>query len=304
MVTVGAGRWKDHYAAEDLETTRCLICGADQTSHIATEFSLNIVRCSRCGLIYVNPRPRDSEKNYWALSRAEIEKKYAAIFEGRRPHDRDGLYANHLDLIARYQPVGRFLDIGAHCGFFLRHTKGRGWEAEGVEPSPVLSQLAREKFGLSVKTGSLAEAAFPDSAFDVISLLDVIEHLQNPDGLLAETRRIIRPGGVLFIKTPNGTYNYLKHLIFRRLLGRSNYDCFNAREHVAAYTVPTLNRLLGKNGWRVFACMPSAPVQTYGSRMVKVAGRNSLYVLSRLQHALTGQPGPLVTDMIVLARKT
>lgn len=296
-------RWKEHYASEDLETTACPVCGTGKTTPVTTEYSLNIVRCAACGLLYVNPRPRDSEKNYWAPSRAEMEKKYSPIFEGRKPHDRDGLYRSHLDTLARYQPGGRFLDVGTHCGFFLRHTKGRSWEAEGVEPSPVLGELAREKFGLKVKTGALAEAAYLPESFDVITLLDVIEHLHDPRSLLAEARRIMKPGGVFFIKTPNGTYNYLKHVVFHGLLRRPDYDCFDAREHVAAYTVPTLRRLLEETGWRVLAALPSAPVQTYGSGPVKVLGRSALYALARLQYVLTGQPGPFVTDLILLAQK-
>ena len=81
-------------------------------------------------------------------------------------------------------------------------TRGRGWDAEGVEPSPVLGELAREKFGLKVKTGALESAAFPDESFDVITLLDVIEHLHDVRTMLKEIRRIIKPDGVFFIKTP------------------------------------------------------------------------------------------------------
>lgn len=295
--------WKDRYGQEDLESVCCLACGCDEPIHITTEFMLNIVRCRRCGLIYVSSRPRDSEKNYWALTRAEMEKKYGAIFEERKPHDRDGLYRSHLETLARYRPSGRFLDIGTHCGFFLRHTKGRGREAEGVEPSPVSSELAREKFGLKVRTGSLASAAFPADTFDVITLLDVIEHLHDPRALLSEVHRIINRDGVFLIKTPNGTYNYFKHLVFHRLLQRADYDCFDAHEHVAAYTVPTLKRLLTETGWRVIAAMPSAPVQTYGSSAIKVWGRNVLYAVSRAWQAIADHPGTFATDVLVLAQK-
>lgn len=296
-------QWKEQYASEDLESVPCPVCNNGRTIHITTEFSLSIVKCQACGLLYVNPRPRDSEKNYWAPTRADMEKKYGAIFEERKAHDRDSLYRSHLDTLAQYQATGKFLDVGTHCGFFMRHTRGRAWEAEGVEPSPVLGELAREKFGLKVKTGSLETAAFPDNSFDVITLLDVIEHLHNVRGMLNEIQRIIKPNGVFFIKTPNGTYNYFKHLVFHNLLRQQKYDCFDAREHVAAYTVPTLTRLLNETGWQVVTSMPSAPVQTYGSHFVKVAGRNILYTLAKMQHAISGQPGPFATDIIILAKK-
>ena len=244
-------QWKENYAPEDLETVLCPVCGNGRNTRITTEFSLSVVKCQACGLLYVNPRPRDSEKNYWAPTRASMEKKYGAIFEGRKAHYRDSLYRSHLDILARYQPIGKFLDVGTHCGFFLRHTRGRGWDAEGIEPSPILGELAQEKFGLKVKTGSLESAAFPNEAFDVITLLDVIEHLHDVRAMLKEIRRIAKSNGVFFIKTPNGTYNYFKHLIFHNLLRRHDYDCFDAREHVAAYTVPTLTRLLNDSPYAV-----------------------------------------------------
>jgi 2-polyprenyl-3-methyl-5-hydroxy-6-metoxy-1,4-benzoquinol methylase len=100
-----------------------------------------------------------------------------------------------------------------------------------------------------VKTGSLESATFPVESFEVITLLDVIEHLHNVRDTLKEIRRIIKPNGVFFIKTPNGTYNYFKHIVFHTLLRHYDYDCFDAREHVAAYTVPTLTRLLHETGW-------------------------------------------------------
>lgn len=296
-------QWKEIYTPEDLETVPCPVCNTARNTHVTTEFSLSIVKCQKCGLLYVNPRPRDSEKNYWAPTRADMEKKYGAIFEGRKAHDRDTLYHSHLNTLAGYHSTGRFLDVGTHCGFFLRHTRGRSWDAEGVEPSPVLGELAREKFGLKMKTGALESAAFPDESFEVVTLLDVIEHLHNVRAMLKEIRRIIKPNGVFFIKTPNGTYNYFKHTVFHTLLRRYDYDCFDAREHVAAYTVPTLTRLLSEMGWEVIASMPSAPVQTYGSHSIKIMGRNILYTISQIQHTLSGQPGPFATDIILLAKK-
>jgi Zn ribbon nucleic-acid-binding protein len=257
------------YTPEDLEAVSCPVCDESKTKHLVTEFSINIVQCQNCGLLYTNPRPRNSEKNYWALSRAEMEKKYGAVFNGTKPHDRDTLYRSHLATIAHYKPQGRFLDVGTHCGFFLRHTQHHAWEAEGIEPSPISS-----------------------------------EHLHNVGEMLNEIQRILKPGGVFFIKTPNGTYNHFKHLVFHQLLRKPHYDCFDAHEHVAAYTVATLTRLLNKLGWQVITAMPSAPVQTYGSHPIKIIGRNVLYSFAQIQHALTKQPGPFATDIIVLATKS
>lgn len=295
--------WKTTYSPHELETVACLLCGETNASPVAEELSLTIVACQQCQLIYVKTRLPESEKNYWNVSREQVVAKYARIFSGAIPHDRDGLYRSHLRAIARYKPAGRFLDVGTHCGFFLRHTIGTLWEAEGVEPSAVLGQLARDMFGLRVQIRSLHDAHIASNTFDVVTLLDVIEHVQRPNELVDEIYRITQPDGIFFVKTPNGTYNRFKHFVFHTLLNRKDCDCFDAREHVAAYTGKTLGKLLSSHGWVIVEIQPSAPVQTYGSGMAKKAARNLLYAISLIWNRLFGGAGPVATDLIAIARK-
>ncbi len=303
IAPVATARWKETYSPDDLQWVGCPLCGDDEHVRLGTEFSLGIVRCSSCQQIYVSPRPRDSEKNYWAASRDEVEAKYGPIFDGRRRHDRDTLYVDHLRLLGRYAPGRRLLDIGTHCGFFLRHAAPGGWLATGVEPSPTLASLAREKFGLDVRSGALEAAELPNDEFDAVTVLDVIEHVHEPARLLAEARRVTRPGGVILVKTPNGRYSWLKHVLFRRVLRRRRYDCFGAREHIAAYTDDTLRRLVARSGWTPVLTRAAAPVQTHGSSWLKRAGRRSLYELARLQQRSTGRAGTFATDLLLIARK-
>ena len=104
----------------------------------------------------------------------------------------------HIPQGARY---GRLLDIGAGSGILVEQAQKMGFEAEGVEPSIKL-QAHAEKLGLNVHRGVLPH---PDvrGLFDVITIVDVIEHVPDPVGLLRQARMLLAPKGVLLVATPD-----------------------------------------------------------------------------------------------------
>ncbi len=94
------------------------------------------------------------------------------------------------------------LDVGCSSGAFLGAAASLGYRAEGVEPAQQAAATAQAA-GLAVHQGLLHEAAFSDGQFDAVTLLEVIEHLDEPLGLLRECQRILRPGGILLVGTAN-----------------------------------------------------------------------------------------------------
>jgi 2-polyprenyl-3-methyl-5-hydroxy-6-metoxy-1,4-benzoquinol methylase len=96
----------------------------------------------------------------------------------------------------------RLLDIGCSSGALLMSARALGFNAEGVELSADAADTAR-RAGLKVFTGSLDAARFPAATFDAAILMEVIEHLDDPRAMLAECRRILKPGGILLVTTPN-----------------------------------------------------------------------------------------------------
>jgi 2-polyprenyl-3-methyl-5-hydroxy-6-metoxy-1,4-benzoquinol methylase len=94
------------------------------------------------------------------------------------------------------------LDVGCANGAFLLRMRDLGWQVQGIEIDPDAAVKATQ-LGLDVKVGQLEEAKFPDKSFDAITLSHVVEHLYDPVATLKECKRILKPGGILWIATPN-----------------------------------------------------------------------------------------------------
>jgi SAM-dependent methyltransferase len=107
-----------------------------------------------------------------------------------------------LALLGKTPREVRLLDVGCSSGAFLLTARNMGFDTVGVEASAKAAQTARQA-GLAVFTGFLESARFPDASFDAATLIELIEHLRDPRLLLAECRRILKPGGMLFVATPN-----------------------------------------------------------------------------------------------------
>jgi SAM-dependent methyltransferase len=104
------------------------------------------------------------------------------------------------------------LDVGCSSGSLLRVASGMGLQVAGAEPALAAAQAAKDA-GFDVFAGYLQDARYPDASFDVITLFEIVEHLSDPTALVKECCRILRPGGVLAVNTPNAhswTARYMK----------------------------------------------------------------------------------------------
>jgi len=255
------GRQKEYYSESEVMLRDCPLCGSEGIVKLHRERgAIGIVRCKECGLIYVNPMVKEPEKNYWGDENRYFEEA-RLIFKGLVKHHRDLNYSEDLRIIEDIKPGGNFLDIGTNMGFFLRHTTGKKWNVTGIDPSPSLSEMARKYFGLNVKTCYLNEAGFENEYFDIITMTDVFEHIQEPKNLLADIKKVIKKDGILFIKVPNGKYNMLKLWLAKAAGKVKDYDVFDSYEHVTHFTHKTLKRMLAECGFKVSELHIGKPIQ-------------------------------------------
>ena len=106
-----------------------------------------------------------------------------------------------MKLIQKEKPSGKHLDIGAGSGIMVEAAIEMGYDSVGVEPSKWLQQTATEK-GLPIKLGIFPMEGLDDK-YDVITLVDVIEHVNNPKQLMQDIQKALAPDGLLVVITPD-----------------------------------------------------------------------------------------------------
>jgi len=108
-----------------------------------------------------------------------------------------------FDRLAVAPEAGRWLDVGCGDGSLLGIASRLGWHVTGVEPDKLAAEVVVRWLDGDVKPTTLPAAKLPDGHFDVITMMHILEHLHDVDETLAEAERVLKPGGVLILVTPN-----------------------------------------------------------------------------------------------------
>lgn len=171
----------------------------ETTQYVLPEGAL--LRCKSCGQLISQCTVTD----YWESMREFDDPKGTlpvAGSEQRRFRRSKGFLDRISKLLSQSPGQIQLLDVGCSSGAFLNTAVKLGFLAEGVEPAPKAAATAQEA-GLNVRQGLLQECEYADGQFDAVTLFEVIEHLQQPQELLQEVHRILRPNGILLIGTGN-----------------------------------------------------------------------------------------------------
>jgi 2-polyprenyl-3-methyl-5-hydroxy-6-metoxy-1,4-benzoquinol methylase len=217
-----------------------------------------------------------------------------------------------VDREIRHLPAragGRLLDVGAATGAAVARMSALGWDAEGLDPDPEASAVA-ERAGIKVTRGTLADLDDADhaEAFDAVTLSHVIEHLHDPAGELARIHRLLKPGGLLWIATPN-----LEALGHRRF--GPDWVGLDPPRHLVLFTTGTLAGLLRRTGFEPAPTPTPAPmawVPFSQSAAVRdgrtpaagpASGRRRLRALAALADRLAARDPRRADELVAVARR-
>lgn len=301
---IHGGTQKDFYDESQREFCNCPLCGIDDYTKLDSDKGLSIVKCKDCELIYTNPRPKDAQENYFGDA-TTFYNEARLIFKGKKAHHRDKNYEYEIKKIKKIKQNGKLLDVGTNMGFFLRKAKELGFETEGVEPSPSLSQIARDNWELKIHTSFLEQADLPQNYYDIITLIDVFEHVTNPKELLQTSYGLLKKDGIIAIKVPNGDYNHFKMKLAKKTGKDKNMDIWDCCEHVVHYTPKTFQKMIESCGYKVKTSFIPLPIHSpiwanlvghyyqYPSPFVldwkRITLRNLFYYLGKIEFALRGK---------------
>ena len=144
---------------------------------------------------------------------------------------RSSIYQHVLEELALLQPEkGLLVDVGCGAGALLALAEERGWYAEGFDISEEGINIAKER-GLKASFHQWVPCPLPDEHVDAITFINVLDHLPDPFPALKEAWRVLKPGGVLYVRVPNSpvhlglrtalSYFGLRHLTVFHLFGFS-----------------------------------------------------------------------------------
>ncbi|CAB1076880.1 SAM-dependent methyltransferases [Olavius algarvensis Delta 1 endosymbiont] len=229
-----------------MENVNCDLCGEDITKLLfkVKDFRyqgkqvFNLVKCKKCNLVYINPRPQSQElRKYY-----DRYYSYKSIHNGSQKEKYSFLKHCDVKRLEKYKDKGRILDIGCGKGDFLAKIANTGWEVIGTELHPEAAIYAREKNKLEVHEKELSKINFPLKTFDVVRLHHVIEHLTSPQKTLKIIRDILKDDGLLIIACPNFTS-------FFEIVFADKWDALDVPRHLYQFNGETLNKLLRKSGF-------------------------------------------------------
>lgn len=245
-------------APQLLEERNCPACGSSaRTNPLSRENEYELVRCRECRMLYTHWVQTVAGKilHYDNLARERVDTTSAlspAHYGLANQIKSVELYSRVLQFIVKTIPTGNinFIDVGCAGGLFLLAAQSIDGYHCGVPPRFNVRGISvdpRERSETERNVG--CPVLFPDDAAakwagwaDVITLMNVLEHVSDPVLLLGQLKQILKPGGLLLIDVPNNTVVSWRGSLWR-------WPELDLGEHVNHFVPGTLDRLLIRAGF-------------------------------------------------------
>jgi SAM-dependent methyltransferase len=288
------------------EITRCIVCGSSESSEIAAHEDIQseieqlwefhgkrlrpstpperladrlafsehppwrVVECAACGFVYRNPIERERDLLATYVDEAPPPDALRSLHDVQRRAYR----AQARRVLRALGRRGTGLEVGSYVGAFLAAAREVGLAFEGVDVNADVNDFARA-LGFDVHDGAL-ETLGSDRTYDVVAIWNCFDQLADPRRTVHAAWRLLRPGGVLALRLPNGAF-YARHraqlsrggwraAVSRAMLAHNNLLTFPYRY---GFTPRSVSLLLGDAGfevWRVAGdvLVPVADEWTWG----------------------------------------
>jgi SAM-dependent methyltransferase len=232
--------------------SRCVWCNSLSAERVLErrdrlgEHMFDYFRCCQCGLIRLYP----------GVSLAEKDAYYPPTYEAYREQRGHWLarlgqrwyWSRRVHAVHRFRPPpGNVLDVGCATGGYLVMMQARGWQVSGIEPNLEAAARARQRLGpQAVCRKHLEEAQYPADTFDLITLWDVLDHVQNPLEALRKVKIWLRSEGLLVVGVPDpGSWD-------ARVFGDA-WLGWDAPRHLYVFPERTLLAILEEIGFQAIA---------------------------------------------------
>jgi len=230
--------------------SRCGICSSPRATIVRKRLRYNIkrnvLRCVKCGFVYLE-RPSISKRFYTG-------KKYRAhhgptLGKKSSPRDLFNTYLPyqhqiHESMGGLLKPSVSILDVGCSAGHFLHSLKGKVKKRVGLELSRDEVSFIRKNLDFRVYDKPIEHADIAEGPFDIVTALQVLEHVEDPVGFLKNIRKHLKKNGTLYLELPN-----IDDVLLTQYRIRGYEDFYYREPHLSYFSKETLRRALAKAGF-------------------------------------------------------
>ncbi len=234
---------------------RCNNCQSEDIKSLYKLKKYDVVQCRNCGLRFsYPPLKHDYEEGYF---KKEHKEYFSSCKQGYNEEDSPKIknFKQGLEEIQKFSKKGRIFDIGCATGVFLDICKKNSWNSYGIDISKYATDYAKKKFKVKAEAGEVTKIKNKVKFFDVVSMWDTIEHVENPSGTLKKVRKILKKDGILFISTINekSLMNFFAHFIYKISFGliKKPILLLHPEQHLTHFSEESLKDMLNRMGFEI-----------------------------------------------------
>jgi 2-polyprenyl-3-methyl-5-hydroxy-6-metoxy-1,4-benzoquinol methylase len=253
-----------------------------------------VTEFARTRLGFYQQRPMPSREELSEFYRSQYYQRESVQYSSSYSEDElrwFDLGAAVADHVCRAERPGaglRLLDVGCGEGFFMRGMADRGWSVRGYDFSAFGISRCNpdllDRFEQGEVSALIDRDAAAGATYDAINLTNVLEHVSDPEGLLARLRPLCAPDGLLVIDVPHDFSDLQRALLASGKVDREYWIA--PTEHLNYFTPASLSAVLAANGWRVERTLSDFPIEHFllhdGSNYVADAKQGKQAHLARV----------------------
>jgi 2-polyprenyl-3-methyl-5-hydroxy-6-metoxy-1,4-benzoquinol methylase len=235
---------------EQLAMPTCPVCLHAPTRAAWQYGAYRIFECPHCAAQFVHPMQAACVDYYQA--------RYANVGSDLLSGQIHPGFKNTAEkikaIVARYLTADqrRVIDIGCGPGYYLSQLKPLGFDELGIDFNPDMVRFAKEKMGVNAMVGRIEDVINMSARFDLALLTHVLEHVEDPPGLLHSIRQLLKPHGILFVEVPNR-----RRFTLRRSLEKGQFiDGEYPPHHLTFWSKQSLSNALRRAEYEVLECQP------------------------------------------------
>lgn len=219
----------------------CEVCGNKNADNFSLKFTrpdFKVAECNDCGFVFIPQFYREQipYENYRDEDVLESVRRGNNYIKIRR-------HKLRLKLIKKYVKTGNLYDIGVGWGHFLYTAKLMGYDASGVEISELMHHYATTDLNLSVVHDNFFNLDLPENNWDVATMWDVLEHINEPDKVVKKVNQMLKTGGYFVLQVPQIDSKVAKKQ-------KQNWSMMSL-EHINYFSKKSIRTLLENNGFEV-----------------------------------------------------